>query len=254
MIDKEKIELAKAVLKNEACGYYKNKELIEKLFKDSFKDDNKNNILLRLTVIDSFYSTNMQKKYFAIEEIARELIAYNIKSDDFKSFIKKGNDSVKDIFEKKYGFGKPTSRQSGAKGAWSLISKYAYFLTGKQFPIYDKFVKDMICPGSSVGFDKFINHFREKNISDYDGFDNYAWLCGKIKNGSMYLVLGEQELKTLFEKFEEDKQKIANIKSKKIDTEIANFIRINYSNLFPSPLKDFIDNNYKTIFGNKDNE
>ena len=63
--------LAQTIL-NQETRYQANKKIIQDIFKTTsvlFKDT----IQFRLTVIDSYYSTQMSKRLYGIEDIAKEL-------------------------------------------------------------------------------------------------------------------------------------------------------------------------------------
>lgn len=97
------------------------------------------------------------------------------------------------------------------KRALSLITKYAYFLTGNNFPIYDSLVKDtygyiwdIINPGAlkpTIKTDDIliyrnaIDELRKvigNNIS-YDELDALHWRIGKLVNNSLTLVLSMED-------------------------------------------------------------
>lgn len=124
--------------------YSVNKEIINKHFKSNLKfnnDEKKNRIMgiyNRLTIIDSYYSTNM-KSYYGLWEIAERIKDMGTDkecSDYFKENIidKDKINNLTLIFNSKYGFNK---KGKGGNKANSLISKYAYFITDYGFPIYD---------------------------------------------------------------------------------------------------------------------
>ena len=127
--------LAQNIL-NQETRYQANKKIIQDIFKTpsvTFKDT----IQFRLTVIDSYYSTQMSKRLYGIEDIANELVKYN--DDTLKleiaNFLQNPTKGIiKDLFKKPYGFDKEAKN---AKKAISLLSKYLYFLSDCQFPIYD---------------------------------------------------------------------------------------------------------------------
>ena len=72
--------LAQIIL-NQEIRYQSNKKIIHDIFKRpsvTFKDT----IQFRLIVIDSYYSTQMSKRLYGIEDIANELVKYS--DDDLK--------------------------------------------------------------------------------------------------------------------------------------------------------------------------
>jgi len=152
-------ELANRIL-HKATDYYNDKLIIKRIFSlDGI--DHLETIRLRLTIIDSYYSTNMNLRYYGIKNIS-ELIYYSYKDDtslkdELIEFVDESYDNynIKDIFNKAYGI----SKRGEPKGkAISLISKYAYFLTDFQFPIYDSIVFET--------YPKIVNRFPELGIEN----------------------------------------------------------------------------------------
>lgn len=124
--------LANKLLNNET-RYNSNKTIISEVFKIVHPSK----VQFRLTVIDSYYSTQMSKRLYGIEDIANELVKY---SDDvlkleIAKFLQNPTEGIiKELFNKTYGFDKEAKN---AKKAISLVSKYLYFLSECMFPIYD---------------------------------------------------------------------------------------------------------------------
>ncbi len=202
-------------------SYSKDKNVIIKIF-NTTDGNSYDDILARLTLIDSMYSTQMNRRYYALEEIAEKL--YDIgKQIGLKDFFKKmasNPDSITDysLFDLNYGIDKK-GRKKGS--AISLISKYAYFETNFKFPIYDSIACEMIpliwklCEwgkfqeiikykvgslkvdgkATIISFIQTINLMIEKlggNIS-YDHLDRLLWFVGKIRRGNLSLVLTRQQ-------------------------------------------------------------
>lgn len=199
---KEMADLAFNILENDT-PYLRAKKTI----KSFFKKENENTkdidlVITRLTVIDSFYSTNMSKRYYGIEEISEELCKFdNLKSEliSYTENLTK-NEKLEELFLKKYGY-----KKNGEKfgHAFSLITKYAYFLTDYNFPIYDSIVKevyhffadDKIKLKSSKGID-FIKDMKKLSkellIDDFNKLDNLLWLVGKIRRNNFSLLLNKE--------------------------------------------------------------
>lgn len=217
--------LAKKILEKDT-KYLDNKKLISRIFNTArsplniaiylskkiigTKDSLLRSVIHRLTVIDSYYSTQMTKRLFGIEEVADKIIS--ISDDDYKlgsrfrRSILNSYADIEDLFQDKYGIDK-----SGAnsKAAQSIVSKYAYFLTNYRFPIYDSFARESydlisrLYPKYNLvdlerTFDfSYFSKIYELNvisgINDLDKLDNLLWLCGKIRNGSLALVLKREE-------------------------------------------------------------
>ena len=201
--------------------YSQDKNVIVKIFNST---DSKSyaDILARLTLIDSMYSTQMNRRYYALEEIATKLYKYSQKYDLAKWFIELAknpeNSNDLDLFASKYGIDK----KCNTKGvAISLISKYAYFETKFNFPIYDSIACEMIpdiwnyCEWEDIpkyiiyegktlkvkgddtiiAFIKTINSLIDKlggGIS-YDHLDRLLWFVGKIRRGNLSLVLNKEQ-------------------------------------------------------------
>ncbi len=211
-------------------SYSSDKQAISKLFAntdESIAED----ILLRLTVIDSMYSTQMNRRYYGLEELAEAMFALRKEKglslvDLFIRFANSPDTSLFDyqggnLFAQSYGIGKDAE----SKGvAISLISKYAYFCTNYKFPIFDSIVCETLpCLCTYLGFPKpkllkvknkdasnsyridgmatMVNltvainaFFRELNISiSYDSLDRLLWFVGKIRRGNLSLVLSKSE-------------------------------------------------------------
>lgn len=200
-------------------SYSFNKQSIKNLFKQT-NEDTEEDILLRLTVIDSMYSTQMNKRYYGLEDLANAM--YTLKTEKGCSMAKLFIDFAKtpdvsifgysggNLLENNYGIGKD-GEQKGT--AVSLISKYAYFATEYQFPIFDSIVCETLpslcgylgvelecmskysLKGDITAFVKAINEFFHKMKIDicYDSFDRLVWFVGKIRRGNLSLILSKDE-------------------------------------------------------------
>jgi hypothetical protein len=218
------------VYNNDADGF-SDKIAIQRIFKMT-ESRSKDDLLLRLTVIDSMYSTQMNRRYYALQELAEKLDCLNKKTDlptlfntfinsakrDTNLFKGKINGSEFNLFDEKYGIGK----DGNDKGvAVSLISKYAYFETGYKFPIFDSIAcemypriwkycglkgkipklkaapKDQQVQGAETIL-AFVNAIDELiaclggGIS-YDHLDRLLWFTGKIYRGNLSLVIPRKD-------------------------------------------------------------
>ena len=215
-------------------GFSQDKDTIEKLFQAT-KSLRKTDIFTRLTVIDSLYSTHMNRRYYGLDELADSLFtlakekktttkklfkvfASNPKKELF-DFHKAGNCKETNLFDEKYGIGKD-GRDKGI--AISLISKYAYFDTDRQFPIYDSIACEMFpllwkycgleskipkliirkkntqhieASATMVAYVEAINTIKSKlgGVGSYDYLDRLLWFTGKIKRGNLSLVLSRDQ-------------------------------------------------------------
>ena len=222
---------------NDQNGYSHDKEIIKEAFNKT-KDININNISARLHLIDGMYSTQMDKRYYAIDELATMIFEIQNNLDDNKSLADVFKDLAKEPSREKlepfnigdvnlwsahYGIGKD-GEEKGI--AISLISKYAYFETGYNFPIYDTIacevmplLKAMILDNVQEGtrlknalkrqdnriirFVEEINALKEiieesvqMEIS-YDHLDQLMWFVGKMLRGNFSLILSKGKYQAL---------------------------------------------------------
>lgn len=210
---KEYAELAFEILHKEGTtletNYKRSKRIITKLF-DDINDNYRETVISRLTLIDSYYSTQINsKRLFGIDEIADKMIDISGQSDfelkkKCEEFLKApyGSNGIEKLFEQKnYGIHK-TGEPAGH--ASSLISKYFYYLMNYQFPIYDtlaissyKKIKTRLnydIPELKKEFDiSYFENLRELNvrsgINDFEKLDNLLWLVGKITQGSLSIII-----------------------------------------------------------------
>lgn len=155
-------EILDLLVKKDVCqtdsGFSADKDAIQKIFEVTVGDGaqiKKSDILIRLTLIDSMYSTQMGRRYYALEELADVLDIVSVNNGGLKQlFMDFAKDPEKNISKFDYQLGKKTSnlwaecygigKDGSEKGiAISLISKYAYFETGCKFPIYDSIACEM---------------------------------------------------------------------------------------------------------------
>ena len=162
---------------------YREQEIaINKLFQGEFKsNDDIHNILIKCSILNDFYSTNIFKIYF----VATHILSLNIDER-----LKKGDDSLIDEIAKVEISGKE-------KIFYSFASKYCSHHNQNDFPIYDSYVHKMLVYFQKL--DKFYN-FKSEDLKDYKTFkqaltkfkdfyglekynlkqlDKYLWLVGK---------------------------------------------------------------------------
>lgn len=191
----DRLELVQKIL--DKSQYLPQKETITSLFEKT--DSNKiSDIILRLVVIDSGYSTQMNKRLFAFEDIAEVLLKLRDATSpdiDAVSFFESN--------EKSLVRATGIDKKGQDKGhAFSLISKYLYFATNYNFPIYDSLVFDGLkCEGiikgaqrPSIDYFKCIKEIVKVECTTYDFLDQYFWTIGKIKKGSLSLLLPSSEI------------------------------------------------------------
>lgn len=241
--------LAQTILRQET-RYQANKKIIQ----DIFKTPNatiKDSIQFRLTVIDSYYSTQMSKRLYGIEDITNELVKY---SDDvlkleISIFLQNPTKGIiKELFNKSYCFNKEAKNP---KKAISLLSKYFYFLSDCQYPIYDtlgkvsynllkdnKYITSKALTDDNY-FELMIALNQTSNIKDFEKLDNLLWLLGKIKEGSFSILMDKSKYETIVKQVDFSKA----VKSQEKDKAIRKHIQDNYktSNLFSPIEKEFLE-------------
>ncbi len=212
---------------DESSSYFLNKNAISSIFQTIPDRYSYSSILVKLTVIDSLYSTQMGRRYYGLDELARILASIHSGSSLAPLFHALAEGTVthdnsrfsvngKNLFNENYGIGKDGKDKGKAV---SLISKYAYFETKGNFPIFDSiaremypriwrycgFPKDEITSrnGLSSDIDTFIiaiNRLRDKfevESLSYDDVDRLLWTTGKIIRGNLSLVLTMEEYMSL---------------------------------------------------------
>lgn len=239
-------KLANKILNNET-RYKTNKAIIREVFTMS----NPNKVQFRLTVIDSYYSTQMSKRLYGFEDIANELVKY---SDDalkleIAKFLQKPTEGIiKELFNKNYGFDKEAKN---TKKAISLVSKYLYFLSNCQFPIYDtlgkvsynllkdnKYITSKALTDDNY-FELMIALNQSSTIKDFEKLDNLLWLLGKIKEGSFSILMDKTKYETIVKQVDFSKA----AKSQEKDKAIREYIKDNYktNNLFSPIEKEYLE-------------
>lgn len=264
------------VYKSES-GFSADKEAILKVFKIT-ENETVKDILVRLTLIDSMYSTQMNRRYYALDDLAnvlfklskgkqgelnRMFVEFTKDPDnklslfDYKEIQPNGNEITKNLFAGCYGIGK----DGNSKGAAiSLISKYAYFETNFNFPIYDSIACEMfplvwhhcgfeksmpklihrekgkvLGDKTIVDFIKAINLLIGKLDSDkltYDLLDRFLWFVGKICRGNLSLVLTKEEYMNTLEIYPPKKIKKKNKKGEeKVELDIFNVAEVDINKL-----------------------
>ena len=196
----------------EKRNFYTHKDVLRSIFRNTSQIYSKTSILSRLTFLDIVYSTQMNKRYYGLEALSEKIFETfnNDQSaiESFKEFAKNPVEGkVLNLFDSNYGI---HMNGNNAGKAISLISKYAYFLTDYQFPIYDSIVKEMYpkvvakyypeLQNESINLDKiesFVSAINSLNqiskIHNYDKLDSLLWLTGKINEGNISLILNRNE-------------------------------------------------------------
>lgn len=215
-------ELAGENIDLSQANYMNQRAIINSIFKRG--EYNKGQLILRLTVIDSLYSTNAAYSYFSIEEMAEKILALGTQRqarDYFYSIACLAKDNKK-LFDEPYGIQKDL--REGSK-QMSLLSKYAYYELmqeplryPKGFPIYDRLAREafpIVCrmlklkPVERLSqtpdiepYIRCINQLRKElfdNDETFNGFqqfdilDAYLWRMGKFNEGNLSLLLGRED-------------------------------------------------------------
>ena len=193
-------------LKLFSSQYSKEKSFISRCFQIN-AESQFDKVKLRLHLIDSLYSTQMSKRYYGIEELAETLAQYSDDKliEEAYKYINNENSEILDkVFTEKYGYNSIGKKE---KKAVSLISKYLYFLTDYQFPIYDSLVK-IAYPkvmkeyNLKTGYTKitdinFVQALSALNqlsgINDFEKLDNFLWYSQKVENNSFSLICSKEE-------------------------------------------------------------
>ena len=213
----------------EGSGYWEQIDIIRPLFSDA-QPFTQGSILLRLTILDSLYSTNGRYAQFDLETIAREFYAFasDRKLVDYFQGIVRGSTDTQTFFTKKYGLNKNLTE---GPSFMSLVSKYAFYLLAHYpqayplgFPIYDSLALatyPLTCkiiglsPRPQSGAKHNIKEHIEAYVQALDELrghlfkgmstqtqqfillDAYLWRIGKINQGSITLLLDRPD----FERF-----------------------------------------------------
>jgi len=251
--------LAHEILNKETL-YSSNKNIISSLFTDNKPNvDFEQIVKNRITVIDSYYSTQMSKRLYGIDDLANKLSKYSdkiLKAEAYK-FLKNpnGESVVNSLFANEYGIdksGKPFGK------AISLISKYLYFLNNYKFPIYDRlaFISYKLLQKSNLivnnetlneqNYFELINHLNENsNIKNYEQLDNLLWLIGKLSKGSFAILMDMNKYLELIntKEIKNELLKPINNKSSAKDEIIRNYIKEHYKNssIFTPNQKTFFE-------------
>jgi len=198
----------------QSSQYAKEKAFISLCFKNKMEKQF-DTVKLRLHLIDSLYSTQMNKRHYGLNELAEALASY---SDEelicgAKNYIDTAKSDILEVlFAQKYGYNSSGQKD---KKAVSLLSKYLYFLTAYQFPIYDSLVKisyrevirefDYKPEHYKITDANFVQALSDLNklsgINNFEKLDNYLWYSQKLNLNSYSLILSKEEhLKKLRQK------------------------------------------------------
>ena len=204
---------------DDVSGFSSDFELVKEVFGCSSQGGccntiTKNDIMRQLVVIDSLYSTNINRmRVFALEEICEATQALD--------------SALSPLFTKSYGY----IRGAQAGKAPSLISKYLFMATlacpvdGWGFPIYDSIANDLLrkvqrflgIPVTPVmdifnidtyiaGLKSIIDALKSNNpalwsnlpVLKFQLLDYFLWHIGKAGKKSYSLLLSRKEVQTCY--------------------------------------------------------
>ncbi|MBY0380148.1 MAG: hypothetical protein K2P99_07100 [Burkholderiales bacterium] len=211
------VELAQKYLADNNTPYAKNKKLLEEFF----KEEKKNTTLSKVLLLDAMYSTNLSKTSYAATEIADAIDDDEPKKklNELVNRLKNNQANICDLknfklFDDKYGV---QSNNILGKKCESFWSKYLYFTSDYNFPIFDSLAQETIKKLKSKKY--FKKNIKKEQIENLDTFygivseikadlkdlkefsysdlDNFFWLFGKINNGSFSLLLSQEQYKSV---------------------------------------------------------
>ena len=151
-------EILKLISNNYSSGvktiiadYSDQRSMLTYLFNVTANPYCKASIVLRLTALDSLYSTNAEYSYFSVEEMAERIIHLGDERKAANYFydmvINRERGDYEHLFSEKFGIRKNLSEGSTQP---SLLSKYAYYQVRRWqndyplgFPIYDSLASRM---------------------------------------------------------------------------------------------------------------
>ncbi|WP_339895396.1 hypothetical protein [uncultured Algibacter sp.] len=245
-------ELSHNILNSET-QYQSNKAIISALFNDKPTNDFESVVKNRITIIDSYYSTQMSKRLYGIDELANTLAQYSddILKTETTKFLNNPREGciINSLFSKEYGIDK--SGKAFGKSI-SLISKYIYFLNAGNFPIYDSLAIDsykllkknrLITTKITINEENYFGYLKQlnldTNINNYEKLDNLLWLLGKLSKGSFAILMNKDKYESLIKNLS---VKLKSVKSKQKD----NLIRKHIKEIYQT--SDLFSDNQKTFF------
>jgi len=186
----------------------KTKNILKKIF-------NSQDILKSVLFLDFMYSTNLSKNKYAIDDI----VEY-INSNKFKNLFKNiWKDTFLEISQNKFWLSN--------KKAISFFSKYFFYLTNFNFPIYDS----LVIKSSKTIFNKKITaknfyetlfEIKEEYQVTFEELDWFLWLFWKIKKWSYTTFLEKEEYKKLNEIYKKENSNLNLEDFEKILEELVN--------------------------------
>ncbi len=131
--------------------YESQERAVDRVFKDYHSNNNLENILIKCSVLNDFYSTNI----FKIYPVAKNILSLNIDKR-----LNNGDSTLVDDIAKNDIGGK-------IKNFYSFASKYCSHHNPLEYPIYDSYVHKVLKYYQRV--DRF-SDFKEDDLKDYSRF------------------------------------------------------------------------------------
>jgi len=189
-----------------------NLQINKNIIKDIFKEWS---ILKSVLFLDFIYSTNLSKNKYAIDDI----IKY-INSDEFIYLLKNiWENTINEVSKQKFWLWE--------KKAISFFSKYFFYLTNFNFPIFDS----LVIKSSKKIFNKKLNsknfYFELFNLKEFynvnfEELDWFLWLFWKIQKWSFTTFLSKNEYIKLNNNYKKINNNLNLSKFEKILNELEN--------------------------------
>ena len=166
---------------------------LKKLFSNYKENKEIDIILIKVAVLDSFYSTNLRYKVNMVD------VAKCIKELNIDKCLDEGDINLVNVISKGLINSYKNKPKTYSVGLYSFTTKYCSFHRPEFYPIYDSFVEkvliyfrdnDDLCSFKNKdlkdykSFKNIINLFIEKyglKEFDYKKIDQFLWLFGKYE-------------------------------------------------------------------------
>jgi len=152
-------------------------DAISKLFRTFPKNDNLEDILLKISVINDMYSTNILGTFKMAEHILEQNIDKGLK-----------NGEAQVVHQIAKGHGIRTKKHNTELNFYSFATKYCNWHNHESYAIYDSFVEKVLLAYKRI--DKFSN-FKTADLKDFERFRKI------ISDFSNYYGLTEHNLKEI---------------------------------------------------------
>lgn len=178
---------------NKYENYREQEKVVENIFSENgvFAKLGRENlqqiVLLKVSVLDSFYSTNLAK--FGIYEVAKHIAELEVESkihQKIRNANPKNYDELKGIIEQ---IAECERKDSKKKVFYSFATKYCFHHNQNAFRIYDSFVREVLVffnngksdtsnakfniPSELVGTNFYGKKLTNKELKDYDTYNTF---------------------------------------------------------------------------------